>query len=278
MSSNLNYETIEEVLLAIQTAVFGRDVRGAIHDGIAICYNDVTASETVANAAASAANDAATAADTAKTAANNAASAANTAATNADTARTNANNAASAAATATTNANNAKDAANAAATAANNAASAASTATTNAANATGYFCGVYSSSSAYGVGDYCIQNGGLYRCTTAIATGGEAWNSSHWTQTTVGAELQAIVPAALTADDVAETTNLKYLHYDSSTQRFQVPDDLQATGLYIGTNNVGTMIGAKEDAGKITINGTEYIIQVGTASDAAAGYITIVLE
>ena len=35
------------------------------------------------------------------------------------------------------------------------------------------------------VGDCCIYNGDLYKCTTAIPSGGEAWNSSHWTKTTV---------------------------------------------------------------------------------------------
>ena len=38
----------------------------------------------------------------------------------------------------------------------------------------------YSSSSAYAVGDYCIHSGSYYKCKTAIAEGGEAWNASHW--------------------------------------------------------------------------------------------------
>lgn len=41
----------------------------------------------------------------------------------------------------------------------------------------------YSASTAYSVGDCCIYNGDLYKCTTAIPSGGEAWNSSHWTKT-----------------------------------------------------------------------------------------------
>ena len=46
----------------------------------------------------------------------------------------------------------------------------------------------YSSSSAYSVGDFCIYGGLLYKCNTAIASGGETWNSSHWTQTSASDE------------------------------------------------------------------------------------------
>ncbi|MBQ7687167.1 MAG: hypothetical protein IJT28_08070 [Bacteroidaceae bacterium] len=279
MSENQTTQTIYDILLAIQTAVFGRDVRGAIHDGIEMCYNDVTASETVAEAAATAANNAATSATNAATSATTAAGAANTAATNADTARTNANNAATAAATATTNANNAKDAANSAASAANTAASNATAAIQNAAAATSYFADNYDPTKTYEVGEYSIQNGKIWRCTTRIATP-EAWNSAHWAQTTIGEELNAITPAGLTTANVAETTALQYLHYSTQNSRYEVPGDLKADSVSYGSGstNVATAIAAKQDAGKITIGGTEYTIQIGTASDAAAGYITIVLE
>lgn len=39
----------------------------------------------------------------------------------------------------------------------------------------------YNSSSAYAVGAHCNHGGQLYRCNTAIGSGGEAWNASHWT-------------------------------------------------------------------------------------------------
>lgn len=38
----------------------------------------------------------------------------------------------------------------------------------------------YSSSATYAVGDYCVYDGGLYQCTTAITTA-EGWNAAHWT-------------------------------------------------------------------------------------------------
>ena len=42
----------------------------------------------------------------------------------------------------------------------------------------------YDSTSTYAVDDYCIYNGALYICSTAIDTA-EAWTAAHWTQTTV---------------------------------------------------------------------------------------------
>lgn len=46
----------------------------------------------------------------------------------------------------------------------------------------------YSSSTTYAVGDYCIYENLLYRCTTAIPSG-ESWNSSHWVQILIMGEL-----------------------------------------------------------------------------------------
>lgn len=40
----------------------------------------------------------------------------------------------------------------------------------------------YSASSSYAVGDHVFHDEYLYRCNTAIASGGEAWNPAHWTR------------------------------------------------------------------------------------------------
>jgi hypothetical protein len=42
----------------------------------------------------------------------------------------------------------------------------------------------YSASKTYAVGEYCIYNNLLFKCTTAI-TAAEAWNAAKWTLTTV---------------------------------------------------------------------------------------------
>ena len=47
----------------------------------------------------------------------------------------------------------------------------------------------YSSSSTYKIGELCIRNNKLYRCTTPITTP-EAWNTSHWAETTIANEIE----------------------------------------------------------------------------------------
>ena len=46
----------------------------------------------------------------------------------------------------------------------------------------------YDATSTYDVGDLCIHNDALYKCTTAI-TVAEAWTPAHWTQTSIADEL-----------------------------------------------------------------------------------------
>lgn len=48
---------------------------------------------------------------------------------------------------------------------------------------------VYSSSSTYKVGQLCIRENTLYRCTTAITTA-EEWTPAHWTATTIAEEIE----------------------------------------------------------------------------------------
>lgn len=43
---------------------------------------------------------------------------------------------------------------------------------------------VYDSTATYAIGDLCIYQNALYKCTTAI-TAAEAWNAAHWTATTL---------------------------------------------------------------------------------------------
>ena len=50
---------------------------------------------------------------------------------------------------------------------------------------------VYDDTSTYAVGDLCIYNNALYKCTTAITTA-EAWNASHWTATSIAKEIGRI--------------------------------------------------------------------------------------
>lgn len=46
----------------------------------------------------------------------------------------------------------------------------------------------YDSSATYAIGDLCIYNNTLYKCNTAISTP-EAWDSTHWTQSSLANEV-----------------------------------------------------------------------------------------
>ena len=65
---------------------------------------------------------------------------------------------------------------------------------------------LYSTSSAYAVGSWCTHDGKLYQCTTAIGSGGEAWNASHWTAKST-TELIAAVRDAIPTVPSASTSN-----------------------------------------------------------------------
>lgn len=127
---------ISNFLNQIKTAIYGEQVRDAIHDSILQCYTDVTNAKTLADQSTTSANNAAASANSAATKANNAASSANSAAQSATTAANNANAAANNASNAKEAANSAAQVATSAANQANDAATAANTAKTNADTAT----------------------------------------------------------------------------------------------------------------------------------------------
>ena len=61
----------------------------------------------------------------------------------------------------------------------------------------------YSAEATYAIGAYCTKDGKLYRCTVAISAA-EAWNTSHWTETTVADELIAIYTSLQNKADLGE--------------------------------------------------------------------------
>ena len=74
----------------------------------------------------------------------------------------------------------------------------------------------YSTSSAYTVGSYCLYNHKLYRCTTAIGSGGEAWNAGHWTQVKIGDELKSHTESV--NELTSQIANLCLADYDATDQ------------------------------------------------------------
>lgn len=70
----------------------------------------------------------------------------------------------------------------------------------------GYNYDAYDDTATYSVGDLCIYNNTLYKCTTAITTA-EAWNASHWTATSIADEIERIDTALsnLTITDITSS-------------------------------------------------------------------------
>ena len=50
----------------------------------------------------------------------------------------------------------------------------------------------YDSTASYAVGDYCMYDNVRYCCNTAIGSGGETWNSSHWDEAKVDEDISEI--------------------------------------------------------------------------------------
>lgn len=79
----------------------------------------------------------------------------------------------------------------------------------------------YDPTATYNVGEFCLYQGVLYKCTTAI-TVAEAWNSSHWTSTLIvdefgtGGGASVTLGTAVPSDASGENGDL-YVQYDSST-------------------------------------------------------------
>lgn len=63
----------------------------------------------------------------------------------------------------------------------------------------------YDATASYAVGDYCLYEGDLYKCNTAIAVGGEAWDVTHWTATQIMDEVATAVDVAYDAVNEALT-------------------------------------------------------------------------
>ena len=106
----------------------------------------------------------------------------------------------------------------------------------------------------YAVGDYCIYSNMLYRCTTQIAAGGEAWTAAHWEEKPVGdvlkdqaediADLEEIagngVLSGFTATDLTGAANeLKNTLNHKADQ-----SDLASINLTGTTNTTGSQIDA----------------------------------
>ena len=111
----------------------------------------------------------------------------------------------------------------------------------------------YDNTSTYAVGDYCVYEGTLYVCNTAISTA-EEWNASHWTATNVTDE----IPSAYnsnpemngTASPGSSTAWAKGDHVHPSDTSKQ--DSITATGILKGNGSGGV---------SAAVAGTDYLTQ-----------------
>lgn len=196
--------SIQNLLDQILNAVYGEEVRGAIHDSIEQCYSDVSTAKTNADTAVVNANTAITNANVATASATSAATSANTAATAANDAADSATTAATSANEAASSATSAASAANTAATSATNAASAASTAASDAsAAALDVTAAVSSANSAASLANTAASN--AVSATTSANNAATAATSAASDATDAAASATDAASAATDAADAVET-------------------------------------------------------------------------
>ena len=100
----------------------------------------------------------------------------------------------------------------------------------------------YSSSSTYAVGDYCIYNKALYRCSTAINPA-EAWNVGHWTAIhDIIAEAKRVkVISSNATDDSTSGTVLTTVVHPNTYKEITVADTITDIVIEIDDAVVGVL-------------------------------------
>ena len=134
----------------------------------------------------------------------------------------------------------------------------------------------FNSSLTYVVGDFCIYNNTLYKCTTAVDTAGE-WDESKWEATTVAAEL------SLGSDNSVTLTRAEYdalsdEEKDSNTTYYISDEDAQSNAFsvpftsdkYTATNTGDALIEVKTGLEETNSNLNKLVIYSNTVFLTAA--------
>ena len=104
----------------------------------------------------------------------------------------------------------------------------------------------YDATATYKVGQYCIYDNTLYRCTTAITTA-EAWTASHWTATTIAEEIenrviwQTGVTVSATSGNIV-TFNDSRITSDHVLANVVFTDNSKITALTSWTTSAGRLV------------------------------------
>ena len=93
----------------------------------------------------------------------------------------------------------------------------------------------YDATSTYDVGDLCIYNDALYKCTTAI-TVAEAWTPAHWTQTSIADEIGRITE--ITAGTITPDTGIDLSSVNAILETINGVTDISIS---LGTNGTATL-------------------------------------
>ena len=91
----------------------------------------------------------------------------------------------------------------------------------------------YSAANTYALGDYCVRQGQLYRCTTAIPTA-EAWNAAHWTAVYIADEIT-------TVDSALSSTSENPVQNRAIAGQLEYTNEFAYSG--ISLDNIGLTIG-----------------------------------
>lgn len=126
----------------------------------------------------------------------------------------------------------------------------------------------YSASATYAVGDYCIKDGVVYKCNTAISTA-ETWNASHWTEVKVMDEIESAQGTTASADKLTTARGIDGVMFDGTAgiTHFCVCGTAAATAAKEATiYKEGSVV----DAATITMNqGTRVVVQFTNGSTVA---------
>lgn len=104
----------------------------------------------------------------------------------------------------------------------------------------------YDATSTYKVGDYVSYQGKFYKCTTAIETA-EAWNSEHWSETTVKDEFGKDANIYLYYEDTKDEmkTKLTYI-YNYYKKNKDIPTNVYF-GFHTGDQNILPLVHIETD-------------------------------
>lgn len=90
----------------------------------------------------------------------------------------------------------------------------------------------YDSSETYAVGDYCLHDGSLYKCSTTISSP-EAWTAGHWTQIKITGELATLNDNIATLENKVNAFSNRTLLLNATTEGQHTLDDLLTNYRYV---------------------------------------------